>query len=184
MTPTAPTAARTATDDEIASVEEQLRRLFVRVRMVWKEAAAAVHPDLQPVGYKILSAIVHRGRLHAGAIAETLGIDKSVVSRQVKHLEALGLAQVVPDPEDGRARFVEATPTAITSVEQKRSRMQQKLYAQLRTWPGDDVDTLATLLGRLSNDVLEQGTGGEGTSAARTAEPGTDDPGSSSPAQD
>ena len=82
---------RTATDDEIASVEEQLRLLFVRVRAVWKEAAAAVHPDLQPVGYKILSAIVHRGRMHAGAIADALEIDKSVVSRQVKHLEALGL---------------------------------------------------------------------------------------------
>ena len=51
MTPSAAPRTRTATDDEIASVEEQLRRLFGRVRLVWKEAAAAVHPDLQPVGY-------------------------------------------------------------------------------------------------------------------------------------
>jgi DNA-binding MarR family transcriptional regulator len=146
---------RTATDDEIASVEEQLRRLFGRVRLVWKEAAAAVHPDLQPVGYKILSAIVHRGRMHAGAIADVLEIDKSVVSRQVKHLESLGLARVVVDPDDGRARFIEATPAAVASVEQKGSRMQQRLYARLRTWSGEDVDALATLLGRLSGEVVE-----------------------------
>ena len=157
MTPTAETVVRTATDDEIASVEEQLRLLFVRVRAVWKEAAAAVHPDLQPVGYKIISAIVHRGRLHAGAIADVLEIDKSVVSRQVKHLEALGLAQSVVDPNDGRARFIEATPAAIASVGQKASRMQQKLYTQLRQWPGDDVDELARLLGRLTSGVVPPG---------------------------
>lgn len=154
MTAPAATAVRTATDDEIASVEEQLRLLFVRVRAVWKEAAAAVHPDLQPVGYKMLSAVVRRGPMHAGAIADTLEIDKSVVSRQVKHLEALGLVRSVADPDDGRVRIIEATPAAIESVGQKGSRMQQQLYAQLRTWPGRDVDELARLLRRLTSEVV------------------------------
>ena len=168
MTPTAETVVRTATDDEIASVEEQLRLLFARVRLVWKEAAAAVHPDLQPVGYKILSAIVHRGRMHAGAIADVLEIDKSVVSRQVKHLEALGLAQSIADPDDGRARFVEATPDAIASVGQRRSRMQQRLYGQLRTWSGEDVDVLGSLLGRLISEVVEPGPDPASSSSSPT----------------
>ena len=154
MTTSAATVTRTATDDEIASVEEQLRLLFVRVRAVWKEAAAAVHPDLQPVGYKILSAIVRRGSMHAGALADALEIDKSVVSRQVKQLEALGLAQSVADPNDRRARFIEATPAALESVGQRGSRMQRQLYEQLRTWSGDDVDDLARLLGRLTSEVV------------------------------
>ena len=168
MTPTGETVIRTATDDEIASVEEQLRLLFARVRLVWKEAAAAVHPDLQPVGYKILSAIVHRGRMHAGAIADVLEIDKSVVSRQVKHLEALGLAQSIADPDDGRARFVEATPDAIASVGQRRSRMQQRLYGQLRTWSGEDVDVLGSLLGRLISEVVEPGPDPASSSSSPT----------------
>ena len=168
MTPTAETVVRTATDDEIASVEEQLRLLFARVRLVWKEAAAAVHPDLQPVGYKILSALVHRGRMHAGAIADVLEIDKSVVSRQVKHLEALGLAQSIADPDDGRARFIEATPDAIASVGQRRSRMQQRLYGQLRTWSGEDVDVLGSLLGRLISEVVEPGPDPASSSSSPT----------------
>lgn len=168
MTPTAETVIRTATDDEIASVEEQLRLLFARVRLVWKEAAAAVHPDLQPVGYKILSALVHRGRMHAGAIADVLEIDKSVVSRQVKHLEALGLAQSIADPDDGRARFIEATPDAIASVGQRRSRMQQRLYGQLRTWSGEDVDVLGSLLGRLISEVVEPGPDPASSSSSPT----------------
>ena len=154
MTATAATVTRTATDDEIASVEEQLRLLFVRVRALWKEAAAAVHPDLQPVGYKILSSVVHRGRMHAGALADALEIDKSVVSRQVKQLEALGLAQSVADPNDGRARFIEATPAAMESIGLRGSRVQRQLHSLLRTWSGDDVDELARLLGRLTAGVL------------------------------
>jgi DNA-binding MarR family transcriptional regulator len=127
--PAAP-ATRTAGDDEIAAVEEQLRSLFVRVRAVWKEAAAAVHPDLQPVGYKILSAVVRRGPMHAGAIAEALEIDKSVVSRQVRHLEALGLATSLPDPNDGRARIIEPTPVAIERVGRRSSRMQPHVLSR------------------------------------------------------
>ncbi|GAA4065244.1 MarR family winged helix-turn-helix transcriptional regulator [Agromyces indicus] len=145
---------RSATDEEIASVEEQLRLLFVRVRAVWKEAAAAVHPDLQPVGYKILSAVVRRGAMNAGAVAEALEIDKSVVSRQLKQLEALGLATSVPDPKDGRARIIQPTPVAVERVGQRSSRMQQQLYAKLRTWSADDVEQLARLLARLGGDVL------------------------------
>lgn len=153
-TATAAGAARAATDEEIAAVEEQFRLLFVRLRAAWKEAAAAVHPDLQPVGYKILSAIVHRGRMHAGAIADALEIDKSIVSRQVKHLEALGFAQIVADPDDGRARFIEPTPAAIERVGEKGSRMQRQLSARLRTWSGEEVSTLARLLGQLAKDVV------------------------------
>lgn len=151
---TAASETRPAGDEEIAAVEEQLRSLFVRVRAVWKEAAAAVHPELQPVGYKILSAVVRRGPMHAGAIAETLEIDKSVVSRQLKHLESLGLATSQPDPNDGRARIIEPTPVAIERVGRRSSRMQQQLYSQLRTWPAGDVDELARLLGRLTTGVL------------------------------
>ncbi|WP_173922991.1 MarR family winged helix-turn-helix transcriptional regulator [Agromyces sp. Marseille-P2726] len=147
-------AARRADDDEIASVEEQLRLLFVRARAVWKEAAEAVHPDLQPVGYKILSVVVHRGRAHARTIAEVLELDKSVVSRQVKHLEELGLVVSVPDPDDGRARFIEPTPVAVAKVGDRRSRLQQRFHAQLSTWSSDDVARLATLLERLTEGVI------------------------------
>jgi DNA-binding MarR family transcriptional regulator len=151
-------ALRIASDEEISSVEEQLRLLFVRARAVWKEAAEAVHPDLQPVGYKILSAIVHRGRVHARTIAEALEIDKSVVSRQVKHLEELGLVVSVPDPDDGRARFIEPTPVAVASVGERRSGLQQRFHAQLSTWSSDDVARLATLLARLTDGVMGAGT--------------------------
>src|SRR5829696_5973931 len=110
MTATAATITRTASDEEIASVEEQLRLLFVRVRAVWKEAAAAVHPELQPVGYKILSVVVRRGPMHAGALAVRPKMDKSNVTRRENHLETLVVNESVVGRHDRRARYNIATP--------------------------------------------------------------------------
>jgi hypothetical protein len=43
-----------AVDEAIARVEEQLGVVFNRARLVWKQAAEQIHPDLQPAGYKVL----------------------------------------------------------------------------------------------------------------------------------
>lgn len=91
--------------------------------------------------------------MHAGAIADALEIDKSVVSRQVKHLETLGLAQIVADPDDRRARFIEATPAAVESVGQRGSRMHRRLHEELQAQPAEDVAQLARLLQRLTSDL-------------------------------
>ena len=159
MTPTAETVIRTATDDEIASVEEQLRLLFARVRLVWKEAAAAVHPDLQPVGYKIISAIVHRGRMHAGAIADVLEIDKSVVSRQVKHLEALGLGA---EHRRSRRRTGSLHRGDTGRDRERRSEgargCSSSLYgAAAHLVRATTSTSSARLLGRLTSEVVEPG---------------------------
>ena len=98
--------------------------------LVWKEAAAAVHPDLQPVGYKILSALVHRGRLHAGAIADVLEIDKSVVSRQVQAPRGArpGAEHRRSRRRTGSLHRGDARSRSRASA-RRRSRMQQRLYA-------------------------------------------------------
>ena len=50
-----------AVDEAIARVEEQLGVVFNRARLVWKQAAEQIHPDLQPAGYKVLSTITRLG---------------------------------------------------------------------------------------------------------------------------
>src|SRR4051794_22727469 len=88
-------------DEALAEVEEQLGLLFGRARQVAKDAAARVHPDLQPVGYKVLATIVRIGSTNAQAIATVLEVDKSVVSRQVRILEELDLVVSRADDNDG-----------------------------------------------------------------------------------
>ena len=136
--------------DELGRLERELGVLIRRVRRVIGERARAVHPDLQPLGYKLLTTMVRTGPVHAGALAELLGTDKSVISRQTRILEDLGFIERRADPTDRRASFLEATPAAVEKVNEVRAADQAKLYRSLRQWDDNDLQRLAQLLERLN----------------------------------
>ncbi|WP_233265340.1 MarR family winged helix-turn-helix transcriptional regulator [Leifsonia sp. AG29] len=139
------------TDEAIAAVEEQFTRLFTQVSMSMRDRAARIHPDLQPGGFRLLSAIVRSGPTHAGALAAMLYTDKSVISRQVRMLEDMGFVERRTDPSDRRASFIAATPEAIEKVGEVRAADQAQLYRSLRQWGEADVRRLAELLARLND---------------------------------
>lgn len=137
-------------DEAIADVEEQLGMVFGRARMVWKDAAAKLHPDLKPVGYKILSTIVRLGETNAWVLADALETDKSVVSRQVRVLEELGLVVSRADAKDGRARILSPTPEAVEKVRAVRRVQQDRLRTLLLTRPEEEVRAFAAMLNLLN----------------------------------
>jgi len=143
--------ADVVSEEAIAAVEEEFGRLFHRVRANWKQYAARVHPTLQPMGYKVLSMIVARGPVKAGELIDDLHTDKSVLSRQVRQLESLGLVESRIDERDARARLLVATPAAIERVVAVRAENQAELRARLATWRPDEVATFAELLARLAD---------------------------------
>lgn len=140
------TPAHGGLDGAIADAEEYLSVVFGRVRSAWKEAAASIHPELQPVGYKILATIVRLGETSAGALAELLDTDKSVVSRQIRMLEEAGLVTSRTDANDGRARVLSATPEAIARVRAARGTQQGRLRDLLRSRPESEVRIFADIL--------------------------------------
>ncbi|SIO29930.1 MarR family winged helix-turn-helix transcriptional regulator [Agromyces cerinus] len=137
------TEASAAVDEAIAEVEVQMSLLFNRARLIWKEAAQKVHPDLQPAAYKLLSTIVRLGSANAHVLAEMFEMDKSVVSRQVRTLEELGLVDTRADERDGRVRVLVATPVA---EERVREGNQQRLRDVLRDHPETELRSFAELL--------------------------------------
>ena len=138
-------------DEALADVEEQLSMLFSRIRTVWKESAQQVHPDLQPAGYKLLSAITRLGTTNAHVLAETFEMDKSVVSRQIRMLEDLGLVETRIDERDGRVRVLVATPKAFELVQGVRDRNQQRLRDVLVGRPEAELRSFADLLRSIGN---------------------------------
>ncbi|WP_226531277.1 MarR family winged helix-turn-helix transcriptional regulator [Microbacterium paraoxydans] len=136
-------------DHAVTRVEQELGRLFARIRVSWREAAATVHPDLQPLGYQVLTSIATGKATSAGAIIERLQTDKSAVSRQVRQLEQLGLVESIPDPEDRRARVLVATDLAQERVALARSQYEGRIGERLRKWTAADLDHFADLLAGL-----------------------------------
>ncbi|GAA2884975.1 MarR family winged helix-turn-helix transcriptional regulator [Microbacterium esteraromaticum] len=139
-----------ALDDAVHRVERELGRLFARIRVGWREAAATVHPDLQPLGYQVLASIVSGHATTAGELIERLQTDKSAISRQVRQLTELGLVDSIRDPDDRRARRLIATDLATERVTAARAAYEGRLGEKLRRWSAGDLDRVAQLLHELA----------------------------------
>ena len=140
------------TEQAIADLEEQMSTLVGRVRLNMRDAALAIDPMLQPFGLKMLRMLSKCGPMHAGALADALVVDKSVISRQAKALEELGFIGIAPDPHDGRARILTLTPETAGRVAAARASDRAKTSQRLRQWSVEDLQQFAEYIGRLNAD--------------------------------
>lgn len=147
-------------DRAIAGVERQLAVVVQRARARWRQLAVAIHPDLQPIGYRILVTLADGGPASAVQLGEELATDKSTMSRQIAHLEKLGLVRRRRDPSDRRIRLLEVTPPTQARLREVRHTSLADLRAELQRWELADVETLADLLARLAERRIS--TAGQG----------------------
>ena len=136
-------------DAAVTELEQQFALLVQRIRNRWREAAAQVHPELSPTGYKILSTLVWSGPTTATHLTELLAIDKSVLSRTLVALDELGLIERHIDEEDGRVRLLVASPSAVSAVHERRRSRDAEVRRELASWPQDDIPRLTGLVRRL-----------------------------------
>lgn len=110
--------------DDLRTLESEVGVLIRRVKRVIGDRARAVHPELVPGQYLMLSTIDRSGPQRAAAIAEAFAMDKGAVSRSVHHLVELGLLERTDDPEDRRATLLAVSQEGsrrLASVGKERS---------------------------------------------------------------
>jgi DNA-binding MarR family transcriptional regulator len=140
--------------ENVRTIERELRRLLARARTLSTHTAAAVHPQLDPALYALLMDIVAVAPARSVELAQSRGVSKSVISRQVAALEKLGLIGRQPDPTDARASIITLTNDgrkAARTIDTARRKHLKRLFDDLSA---DDLAQIASSLGRL-NDVLE-----------------------------
>ncbi len=137
-------------DGAIAAVEQEFAAMFVKLRNRMRAQSLELHPQIQPFGYLMLGVLARKGPLHAGALADELYADKSLVSRQASHLEQLGMLRREQDPADRRATYFAITDEARRGWEAIGSRTRQELRDGFADWSVDDVTLFAGLLRRLN----------------------------------
>ena len=79
------------------------------------QASSGAPPALRPVHTKLFPHIDFEGT-RLGTIAERLGVTKQAVSQWVAELAETGVLELVPDPEDGRAKRVRFTPRGVEAI--------------------------------------------------------------------
>ncbi|MFS0894201.1 MarR family winged helix-turn-helix transcriptional regulator [Microbacterium sp. 179-I 3D3 NHS] len=131
--------ASTHVDDALGDLQSHLNLIFARTRTLWKESAARIDPELQVGGYKLLTFIDRAGSANAHELADRFEMDKSVISRQVRMLEELGLLESRPDERDGRLRVLTATPAARGALADLRRDHGVRLRAVVAELTSDEI---------------------------------------------
>jgi DNA-binding MarR family transcriptional regulator len=93
------------------------------------------------------------GGVRAIDVAETLGLHKSTMSRNIAVLERLGLVAREPSVEDARARILTITEPGRLSLDAAVTARRQRVSTTLSRWSAADVRDLARLLGQLNDDL-------------------------------
>lgn len=111
--------------------------------------------QLDQILFPLLVAIGRRGPVGVVELADSLGRDYTTVSRQVKKLEAQGLALKQPNAKDRRISEVSLSETGqamIDRISVARTRLMNQVLAR---WTHEDVMALFRLT-RQYADSLQQ----------------------------
>ncbi len=134
--------------DELGRLEQEVGVLIRRIKRVIGERARAVHPDLQPASYLMLTFLATDGPQRSSVMSERFNVDKGAISRQVQHLCDLGLLVRAPDPVDGRAMLISATPDAVRRLDAVDHDRRRWLEEQLVEWSESDLREFVAGLAR------------------------------------
>lgn len=137
-------------DSELgAELVVELARVVKLVRAV-NVSMPRFHPALEPTSHPLLFTL-HDEPARVTDLADRVHTDLSVVSRQVRHLENIGLVTKVPDPEDGRASLVMLTPEGSELVDRVLDGRGRWMAGVLADWTPEQAAALRSNLEHLAN---------------------------------
>ncbi|WP_290054780.1 MarR family winged helix-turn-helix transcriptional regulator [Amycolatopsis solani] len=141
-------------DEETITGLEREFAVFVRQdRAALGRLGREVHPDLKVAAYRLLAHLAERGPRRPTELACHVGVTSPTISRQLQHLEELGLIERVGAPDDGRAYLVRLTDIGHRRVEEVGVARRRRLDKLLGSWAEEDVDTFAELLARFNGSA-------------------------------
>jgi DNA-binding MarR family transcriptional regulator len=128
--------------------------LLIRAgRQLSHRAAHELYGDLPAFGWALLAPLERDGEQRCSALAADLGVDGSVVSRQVAALERAGYVARRPDPLDGRASLIGLSEAGAAAMARTREVRGEWAAAALADWTDEEAENLCHLLERLAADL-------------------------------
>lgn len=141
---------------------------LVTVLRAHVRAADLVLSDLPggPRAYRLLAAVSEQRHASQLALADAVGLDRTVVTYLLDGLVGEGLVERQADPHDRRARRIVLTPTGATRLADFSSRLDQVERHVLAGLAEAEARTLRELLDRTARTVR----GADPTTCPHTAD--------------
>ncbi|MFI6241414.1 MarR family winged helix-turn-helix transcriptional regulator [Micromonospora sp. NPDC050795] len=143
-------------ESTLGQIETEVALLMRFGEATRRATGTAEHRVLDRAAYVILRHLADAGPQNVSALAARLNLDGSTVTRQVSALQRDGLITRTPDPSDGRGTVISPTSTGLqrmAAVQAARTRLYGDMLAD---WTTDDRETLARLLGRLNQALINR----------------------------
>lgn len=129
---------------------EQLHALVGAAHALDVRAAERFDASLQPAAFHLARWLYAYGPTGAAALADSLAMDRSSVSRLIKNLESRGYASKQSSPSDGRSVVVSLSDLGRTKVREALHDKGSLFTERLGTWHEADIAELTRLLARLN----------------------------------
>ncbi len=100
-------------------------------------------------GYWLLVRLSSQAPIRLSELADTVELDLSTVSRQMRDLVAIGLVVKVPDPDDGRASLLSLSERGRAVLETVSEARRQALAEVIDGWTDEERNALTRGLVRL-----------------------------------
>ncbi|EGX55211.1 MarR family transcriptional regulator [Streptomyces zinciresistens K42] len=123
-----------------------------------------VRNSMDRAAYLLLNRLDKEGPMGVKALAASMGIDSSTVTRQVAPLVDTGLVKRTSHPEDGRAVVLQLSPRGQSRLDEVRASRRQLMAELTQDWAPEERTAFCTLLTRfntaLSSRMAPQGAAG------------------------
>ena len=128
-----------------------------RLRKLSRMMTQRYDQALAPAGLNVNQyAILRRAQIQprtVGELATTLGMERSTLSRDLKHLVAAGWVRLLRDPDDARQRRIEVLPAGAAVITQAEP-LWRATQVQVEALMGvDEVGRLHAVLDRVTRKL-------------------------------
>ncbi|HEX3781815.1 MAG TPA: MarR family winged helix-turn-helix transcriptional regulator [Pseudonocardiaceae bacterium] len=148
----------------MAPKREDVQQLATALFTVQEGLAKAVRRLKNASLLRLLQTIAGTEPVRPSELAAHLEVHQSLITRQIKDLEAEGKVEVSPDPHDGRAFVVSLTETGRAEVAELAETGLRRFMGFVQGWETEDVREFTRLLWKFQESKAEFG-------AANPAEP-------------
>ncbi|MFS8200974.1 MarR family winged helix-turn-helix transcriptional regulator [Streptomyces sp. CWNU-52B] len=109
-----------------------------------------VRNSMDRAAYLLLNRLDKEGPMGVKALAASMGIDSSTVTRQVAPLVDTGLVKRTSHPEDGRAVVLQLSPRGLSRLDEVRSSRRQLMADLTQEWSPEEREAFCALLTRFN----------------------------------
>lgn len=109
-----------------------------------------VRNSMDRAAYLLLNRLDKEGPMGVKALAASMGIDSSTVTRQVAPLVDTGLVKRTSHPEDGRAVVLQLSPRGLARLEEVRASRRQLMAELTQDWKPEEREAFCSLLTRFN----------------------------------